>query len=125
MEEYCSATHVGTHMDAPCHIVKGQWTLEDIPISRFVAPAAVVDIRYKTSQDRDANLEVDDLIAWERRTNKTLDGTIVLVNTGWSKKWCNKKAFLGTETDNVEEIHFPGNFQNNMKLFLFGKNRFG
>lgn len=95
-------------MDAPCHIVRGQWTLEDIPLYRFFAPAAVVDISERASEDRDTNLELQDLIEWERKTNRSLDGTVVLVNTGWGKKYPNKKEFLGTDTDDETKIHCPG-----------------
>lgn len=107
-ENYAGATHVGTHIDAPCHIVKGQWNLEQIPLNYFIAPGAVVDISQRARIDRDANLEVHDLINWENLTKQSLNRTIVLVNSGWSKKWSNKEEFLGTDTDDVSQLHFPG-----------------
>ena len=96
-------------MDAPCHIVEGQWTLDDIPLTSFMAPAAVVDISSRSQIDKDTNLEVKDLTDWEYKTNKSLNGTIVLVNSGWGEKWNNENEFLGSDTPmNTSTLHFPG-----------------
>lgn len=95
--------------------MKGQWTLEQIPLGRFMAPAAVVDISSRSKDDKDANLEVEDLIGWEKKTNKSLDGTVVLVNSGWGDKWGNERDFLGSDTPmDTSTLHFPGNILSNV-----------
>ncbi|GIY95589.1 uncharacterized protein CEXT_464931 [Caerostris extrusa] len=48
VEEYSSAIHVGTHMDAPAHFTKGGQTVEEIPVDRLIASAAVIDITAKS-----------------------------------------------------------------------------
>ncbi|XP_037073795.1 kynurenine formamidase-like [Pollicipes pollicipes] len=37
MHNFATAEHGGTHMDAPVHVFRGGWTLEKIPVDRFVA----------------------------------------------------------------------------------------
>ena len=38
-------THVGTHIDAPAHMIAGGKQLKDYPIERFMVPAVCFDIR--------------------------------------------------------------------------------
>lgn len=37
--------HAGTHVDAPCHLVPHRKTLDQYPLSRFIVPATVVEIK--------------------------------------------------------------------------------
>ena len=41
--ELVCGCHVGTHVDAPGHFVRGGALLEDLPLSRFMGPAQVID----------------------------------------------------------------------------------
>lgn len=107
-EEMTTATHMGTHMDAPSHFVLGGLNIDEISLSSFIAPAAVINIEAKTVEDTDALMEVEDLEYWERVTGQSLNGTIVLVNSGWGKKWHNRTAFLGTTEEDAKKLHFPG-----------------
>jgi len=109
VEEYSSAIHVGTHMDAPAHFSKGGRTIEEIPISKFIAPAAVIDITHRANLDPSAEVTVDDLINWEATTGQSLNGTIVLMRSGWGLKWNNRTAFYGTPIrDDPSKLKFPG-----------------
>lgn len=109
LEDMFSATHAGTHMDAPAHFKKGGITMEQIDITRFVAPAAVIDITERASQDPNAEVTVGDLLAWEATTGQTLNGSIVLMRSGWGKKWTNSTEFYGTPIhDDISELRFPG-----------------
>lgn len=38
-------THTGTHMDAPCHVLEGAPSLDQLPPERFVGPACMLDVR--------------------------------------------------------------------------------
>ncbi len=42
--QFCAAEHGGTHLDAPVHFAKGQWTVEEIPLERMIGEAVVVDV---------------------------------------------------------------------------------
>lgn len=48
MSQYTFINHSGTHVDAPAHQIAGGATLDDIPLSRLVTEAMVVDVRERT-----------------------------------------------------------------------------
>jgi kynurenine formamidase len=105
---FCSPEHGGTHLDAPMHFAEGRWTSSDIPPDRFVGPAVVIDISDKAKADPDYVLTPADIEAWESAHGKISDGAIVLLRTGWSSRWPNKKAYLGDDTPgDATHLHFP------------------
>ena len=52
--------HGGTHLDAPRHFAQGHWTVDQIPIDRFVGPAVVVDVSAAAADDADYRVTVAD-----------------------------------------------------------------
>jgi kynurenine formamidase len=85
--------HGGTHLDAPIHFAEGKESAEAIPLRRLVAPAVVIDVSAKASADRDYRLTVEDVTAFEREHGTIGEGTIVLLRTGFSRHWPDKKAY--------------------------------
>ena len=107
-EEMTTPTHIGTHMDAPSHFVAGGKDIDQMAISEFIAPAAVINIKAKAALNPDVEVAIEDLENWERVTGESLNGTIVLVNSGWHKKWHNRTAYMGTADRDFSKLHFPG-----------------
>ncbi|MBD0323097.1 MAG: cyclase family protein, partial [Aldersonia sp.] len=60
--------HTGTHLDAPTHWITGRdgTSVADIPPTRLIGPAAVVDVSAEAQRDPDFLLEPEDLEAWQR-----------------------------------------------------------
>ncbi|KAF8777845.1 Isatin hydrolase like protein [Argiope bruennichi] len=107
-EEHSSTTHAGTHMDAPSHFTPGGLNIDQIPIDQFIGPAAVIDITQRASLDPDTGATVNDLIHWENTTGKSLDGTIILIRSGWGSKYHNITAYAGTAERDITKMVFPG-----------------
>ncbi|MYA09903.1 MAG: cyclase family protein [Gemmatimonadetes bacterium] len=108
---FSSAEHGGTHLDAPIHFAEGRMTADEIPLSRLITMAAVVDVSAAADADPDYQLAVEDLTAWEAEHGELADGTALLVRTGWSSRWDDRTAYLGTDLtgpEAVPELHFPG-----------------
>ncbi|MDE2677693.1 MAG: cyclase family protein [Gemmatimonadota bacterium] len=108
---FSSAEHGGTHLDAPIHFAEGRMTADEIPLSRLITMAAVVDVSAAADADPDYQLAVEDLTAWEAEHGQLADGTALLVRTGWSSRWEDRTAYLGTDLtgpEAVPELHFPG-----------------
>ena len=108
---FCTAEHGGTHLDAPVHFAEGKWTADAIPVDRFVGPAVVVDVSAKAAADPDYRVHVADVQAWQAAHGEIPDGAIVLFRTGWGAKWPDRAAYLGTTRTGAEavpELHFPG-----------------
>jgi kynurenine formamidase len=106
--EVSTPEHGGTHLDAPIHFGEGQQTADAIPLERLVAPAVVIDVTAKAIADSGYALLPDDVAAFEREHGQIAAGTIVLLRTGWSARWPNKRAYLGDDTPgDASKLHFP------------------
>ncbi len=105
---FCTPEHGGTHLDAPIHFAKDGATADRLDPRRLIAPAAVLDVRKKTAADPDYRLTVADVKEWEQRHGPVPAGAIVLLETGWSSRWPDKKAYLGDDTPaDASKLHFP------------------
>jgi kynurenine formamidase len=108
---FCTAEHGGTHLDAPIHFSEGRQTAEQIPLERLIGAAAVVDVSAAAAADSDYLVAVSDLEAWEAEHGRIPDGSILLLRTGWGSRWPDRARYLGTSLsgpDAVPELHFPG-----------------
>ena len=108
---FAAAEHGGTHLDAPIHFAEGRMTVDEIPLSSLITTASVVDISDAAAADPDYQLTVEDLTTWEAEHGELADGTALLVRTGWSSRWDDRSAYLGTDLtgpEAVPELHFPG-----------------
>jgi kynurenine formamidase len=101
--------HGGTHLDAPVHFHEGGLGADRIPLEKLVAPGVVIDITQQAASDPDYRLILPDIEAFERSHGAIAAGTIVLLRTGWSAHWGNRKAYFGDDTPNdATKLHFPG-----------------
>jgi kynurenine formamidase len=75
--------HSGTHFDAPCHMVEGQLTLDQVPADRLVRPLAVIDASAAMAGNPDATLGVDEVRAFEAANGRIPDESAVFLRTGW------------------------------------------
>lgn len=107
--KYSASEHGGTHLDSPIHFGEGKDTMDQIPLSRLISPAVVIDIAQACDKNADYRLSADDVTAWEKAHGRVPDGAIVLVHTGWGKFWPDKKRYLGDDTPGeTTHLHFPG-----------------
>jgi len=106
---YAASEHGGTHLDAPIHFGEGKQAADEIPVSRLVGPAIVIDISQACADNPDYRLTTEDIAKWEKQHNAIPNDSIVLVHTGWGKFWPDKKTYLGTDAPgDVANLHFPG-----------------
>jgi kynurenine formamidase len=105
---FCAPEHGGTHLDAPIHFAEGKPAVDQIPLERLIGPAVVIDVSRAAAADPDYRLSLEDVRAWERRNGAILSGAIVLLRTGWSARWPDKKRYLGDDTPGeASRLHFP------------------
>jgi len=105
------AEHGGTHLDAPIHFSEGQQGVHQIPLDRLMGKAAVIDVSDKTMADRNYQISVSDITAWEEAHNQTIDNHILLLNTGFAQYWPDALAYMGTDKKGlvgVLALSFPG-----------------
>ena len=108
---FTAAEHGGTHLDAPVHFVEKKRTADQIPLSQLIAPAIVIDVTKQADSSADYRVHQSDIMAWEAAHGDIPEGVIVLIRTGWGRRWPDRARYLGTTktgTAGVAELHFPG-----------------
>lgn len=109
---FASAEHGGTHLDAPIHFAEQGQTVDEIPLENLIGSAIKVDVSAKAMQNPDYLISIEDLEAWEEKENLTIpEGSIVLLQTGFSTFYPDRVKYLGTDQRGeaaVSLLHFPG-----------------
>lgn len=106
-----TSEHGGTHLDAPVHFAQGRQTADEVPLSRLIGSAAVVDVTRQAEADADYLVSVADLEVWETAHGRLAPRTIVLLRTGFSSRWPDAARYLGTAERGagaVAHLRFPG-----------------
>ncbi|HET6277840.1 MAG TPA: cyclase family protein [Candidatus Polarisedimenticolia bacterium] len=105
---FSAPEHGGTHLDAPIHFGAGKRTTEEIPLAQLIAPAIVIDVTGHAAADRDYRLTTADVLRFEAAHGRIEPGTIVLLRTGWSRFWPDRRRYLGDDTPgDASNLHFP------------------
>lgn len=119
---FCTPEHGGTHLDAPIHFAEGRRTADQIPVRQLIAPAAVIDVSRQAAENPDYRLTPADVKAWEQRNGRIPVGTIVLLRTGWSARWPDRKSYLGDDKPgDASNLHFPSYGKEAAELLVQGR----
>lgn len=94
---------IGTHMDAPCHCIKGGMSIADFDIQEFFLPLIVLDVSSKA--DADYQIGVNDILAFERTYGTIPPNCLVIAYTGWSKYWNDPIKYRNVNTSG--QVQFP------------------
>ena len=109
---FSTAEHGGTHIDAPIHFAEKGQTVDEIPLEKLMGSAIKIDVSKNAINNPDYLITIDDLKAWETKEKTPIpDGSIVLLQTGFSKYYPNKVKYMGTDERGeiaVKKLHFPG-----------------
>lgn len=101
--------HAGTHVDAPIHFSAGGATIDDVPLDDLIGPAAIIDVTERSEDNADYLATVDDLNFHEATHGTIPSDAIVVIRTGWSKRWPDVKAYMGDDRPGrTDDLHFPG-----------------
>ena len=110
--DFTTAEHGGTHIDAPVHFAANTQSVDQIPLEKLIGNAIKIDVSANAFQQADYLITVEDLQNWEQQEGMSIpDGAIVLLETGYSKNYDDRKKYLGTDNrgeEAVKELHFPG-----------------
>jgi kynurenine formamidase len=80
--------HTSTHLNAPIHLVPGAPAVGDLALQKFFGTGVVVSIPKR----KWGLIEPSDL---ERTKPQIKAGDIVLINTGWHRKYSDSKEYFG------------------------------
>ena len=109
---FSTAEHGGTHIDAPIHFAEKGQTVDEIPLSNLVGDAIKIDVSKNALNDPDYLISIEDFTNWEKEEKQKIpEGSIILLETGYSKFYPDKLKYLGTDERGegaVKKLHFPG-----------------
>jgi kynurenine formamidase len=99
--------HAGTHFDAPVHWVTGRdgEDVAQVPVTKLIAPAVVIDVADRVAENPDFLLEVDDIRTWEAEHGPLPEAGWLLYRTGWDARSEDAAAFLNADDSGP---HTPG-----------------
>ncbi|RKN76778.1 cyclase family protein [Ulvibacterium marinum] len=109
---FATAEHGGTHIDAPIHFSEKGQTVDEIPLHNLMGEAIKINISAKALGNPDYQISTEDFMNWEKEKGTQIpDGSIILLETGFSKFYPDKIKYLGTDQRGekaVQLLHFPG-----------------
>ncbi|HXM75525.1 MAG TPA: cyclase family protein, partial [Thermoanaerobaculia bacterium] len=81
-----------------------------------------IDVARQAEKDPDYRLTAADVRAWESRHGTVPAGAIVLLRTGWGKRWPDRKRYFGDDTPNdATKLHFPSYGKEAAELLVRGR----
>lgn len=98
--------NTGTHVDAPHHFVEENLPVAELALKDLIVPAVVIDVTDKVAENTDYQLTAADVEAWEAEHGQITPGTLVILNTGWHKRFGSQDDYANLDQDGV--MHFPG-----------------
>jgi kynurenine formamidase len=108
--------NTGTHVDAPAHFVQGKKGIDELALSELIAPAVVIDVRDKARANPDYQLSARDVEAWEEKHGRIPAGSLVILNSGWHKRFNEPKSYINMDAAKI--MHFPGFGADSAKLLV-------
>lgn len=113
-----SAT-TSTSIDAPAHVARGMWTVDQIPPERLIAPLVVLDVTQQVRINPDYEVSVEDIARWEQIHGDIPGAAVVLTRTGWSGRWNSSKDYRNTDKNGV--MHYPGYSRDAARFLVEGR----
>ena len=90
--------HAGTHIDAPSHMTKGASDVHDLPITTFVGPAMVADVRHRGAKAEIAARDLEKSIGAQIAPgDRVLLRTDINENYDGSPEWMARAPYVGDE----------------------------
>jgi kynurenine formamidase len=105
-----STDQLGTQLDPPAHWAPEYPAIDELPASYAVRPLVVISIADQAAKDFGYQMQVADILAWEKRNGRIPDGSVVFIRSDWSKRWPDPKLatltqFPGVKLDALVFLH--------------------
>ena len=97
-------SHMGTHMDAPAHIIENGRTLDQFPAEHFIGSAVVIPCTPKCMPDE--TYPVIDMSALEPYMEAAEAADFLIFSTGWESKWNDSATYRSSYPILAPDIAF-------------------
>ena len=83
-------SHMGTHIDAPAHIIENGRTLDQFPAEHFIGSAVVIPCAPRSTEP----YPVIDMTALEPYMEAAEAADFLIFSTGWESKWNDPATYI-------------------------------
>lgn len=97
-------SHVGTHIDAPGHILPGAATLDELAVDRFLGAGLVLDV----SAVKGGKIDIADLEPYKENLNGI---EFALLHSGWARHWGEDRYFSSYPVLSLEAARWLAAFR--------------
>ena len=80
-----ASVSLGTHMDAPAHVIPGGRTIDKLSLDELVADCIVIDVSHEAHESYFVMPSA--IEKFEKEHGKIPDHSLIIFYTGWSKHW--------------------------------------
>jgi kynurenine formamidase len=94
LQRIAMGEHSGTHLGAPSHFIDNGTSVDQVPLSRLLAPGVKINLPADTPL-----LGLPEIERWEKIHGQLLPNAWILVQSQWSRYW---------NTDCYFQADFPG-----------------
>ena len=115
LRRFSMGEHSATHINAPIAFHPGGLSIDAYSAESLTAPAVVIDVEERCSDNPGYALSAAEVVGWEDRHGPVPPNAVVLLQTGWERKWHDTVAYQGAEPNG--EPRFPG-FNHDAARFL-------
>jgi kynurenine formamidase len=108
---YLLATdQLGTQLDPPAHWNPDYPGIDELPATFAVRPLVVISIVEQAAKAAGYQLNVDDILAWEKAHGPIPAGSVVFIRSDWSKHWeepdfATRRPFPGATLAAIQFLH--------------------
>ncbi|CAH1403271.1 unnamed protein product [Nezara viridula] len=103
--QFETAEHCGTHLDAPYHFNKLGWKVDEIPLDRLITTGVFLNASLETNGNCSFTLSTKELEKWENQNGEFPNNSVLLISFGWASRYNNKTEYFGPSSD---KLCFPG-----------------
>jgi kynurenine formamidase len=112
-----------TRIDAPARLIRGTWTVDQIPAGRLIGPLVVLDVSAGAKSNPDYEISVQDIARWEQANGPIPLGAVVIARTGWGSRWTSVRNYRNADAKGA--MHFPGYSRDAARFLAEGRNALG
>jgi len=91
---------LGTQLDPPAHWAPEYPSIDELPATYTLRPLVVIPMQDQVAKDYGHQLQVADILAFEKTYGQIPEGAVVFIRSDWSKRWPDPNL--------VKETRFPG-----------------
>jgi kynurenine formamidase len=101
-----STDQLGTQLDPPAHWAPEYPAIDELPATYAVRPLVVISIVDQVKKDPGYQMQISDVLAWEKLHGRIPGGSVVFIHSDWSKRWPDAAKMENKDANGI--AHYPG-----------------